>query len=471
MTWSAALPGAALRMLRTAAGRRALQVVLLVGGVLVIGLLCGERASAAEGVRGLTDSAVGRVVTDQRSPARPDAHAPIGRRGPADVRPVSERAGRGHSLEAVGQRGVRVVGDAGEAAGRGLGEARTKEPSSPSPSQLPEPPTRPAPSDPPPPNVPVLSDPPVPPKLPALPDPQVLPDPPVLPELPVLSDPQVLPKLPVLSDPPLLPKLPALPDPQVLPDPPVLPELPVLSDPQVLPKLPVLSDPPLLPKLPALPDPQVLPDPPVLPKLPVLSDPPVLPKLPSLVELPALSGLLPAPPTAEAPHQGEPPAPGRLDLPAVPLPTPVTYDPAPGRVTTPSADVPASADPAATAVECADAGTEATAHGDVHRPARAGGAYLVNLSHRDRRARNAAPSADPSAAHSAHAPGAPAHPDRPDGTLGNRATVDNGAPRHGDAHAVTLSLRVPLRLVPDAAARSHAAGTRDSHRDIPLFPG
>ncbi|MGP4044891.1 hypothetical protein [Streptomyces sp. 2A115] len=50
MTLSAAPPGVALRVTRTAAGRRALQVVLLVGGLLVLGLLCGEQARAADGV-------------------------------------------------------------------------------------------------------------------------------------------------------------------------------------------------------------------------------------------------------------------------------------------------------------------------------------------------------------------------------------------------------------------------------------
>ncbi|MDF3147786.1 hypothetical protein, partial [Streptomyces sp. T21Q-yed] len=50
MTWPAALPGAALRVVRTAAGRRALQVVLLVGGLFALGFLCGERAYAADGV-------------------------------------------------------------------------------------------------------------------------------------------------------------------------------------------------------------------------------------------------------------------------------------------------------------------------------------------------------------------------------------------------------------------------------------
>ncbi|MFF4348066.1 hypothetical protein [Streptomyces sp. NPDC001530] len=49
MTLSAALPGAAVRVLRTAAGRRALQVVLLVGGLFALGFLCGEQAHAADG--------------------------------------------------------------------------------------------------------------------------------------------------------------------------------------------------------------------------------------------------------------------------------------------------------------------------------------------------------------------------------------------------------------------------------------
>ncbi|MFI9823086.1 hypothetical protein ACIHFC_21795 [Streptomyces sp. NPDC052013] len=52
MTWPAALPEAAMRAMRTAAGWRALRpvlrVVLLAGAVFVLGVLCGERAQAAE---------------------------------------------------------------------------------------------------------------------------------------------------------------------------------------------------------------------------------------------------------------------------------------------------------------------------------------------------------------------------------------------------------------------------------------
>ncbi|WP_371103071.1 hypothetical protein [Streptomyces sp. PU_AKi4] len=49
MTWSAAVPGAALRVMRAAAGWRAVRLALLVGAVFVLGVLCGERARAADG--------------------------------------------------------------------------------------------------------------------------------------------------------------------------------------------------------------------------------------------------------------------------------------------------------------------------------------------------------------------------------------------------------------------------------------
>ncbi|GGX33924.1 hypothetical protein [Streptomyces chartreusis] len=53
MTWPASLSGAAVRVLRIAAGRRALQLVLVAGGLLAIGLLGGERAYAADGPGGV----------------------------------------------------------------------------------------------------------------------------------------------------------------------------------------------------------------------------------------------------------------------------------------------------------------------------------------------------------------------------------------------------------------------------------
>ncbi|WP_260474458.1 hypothetical protein [Streptomyces sp. WAC 04229] len=67
MIWSAVLPGAvlpgaALRVMRSAAGRRALHVALLVGGLFVLGVVCGERAQAADGAPSLRDTV--RQVVD-----------------------------------------------------------------------------------------------------------------------------------------------------------------------------------------------------------------------------------------------------------------------------------------------------------------------------------------------------------------------------------------------------------------------
>ncbi|OUC89187.1 hypothetical protein CA983_41030, partial [Streptomyces swartbergensis] len=53
-------------------------MALLVGGVLVIGLLFGQRAYAADGGRALTDGTAGWVAGEQSPSARPDAHASAG---------------------------------------------------------------------------------------------------------------------------------------------------------------------------------------------------------------------------------------------------------------------------------------------------------------------------------------------------------------------------------------------------------
>lgn len=57
-----------MRVLRSVAGRRALQLVLLVGGLFVLGFVCGEQAHAADGtpVRG-TATAVHETVTSAGS--------------------------------------------------------------------------------------------------------------------------------------------------------------------------------------------------------------------------------------------------------------------------------------------------------------------------------------------------------------------------------------------------------------------
>ncbi|GHH13291.1 hypothetical protein [Streptomyces lanatus] len=67
MTWPATLPGAAVRVLRVAAGRRALRLALVVGGLFAIGLLCGERAYAADGLS--VGSSVGSVESAGASAA------------------------------------------------------------------------------------------------------------------------------------------------------------------------------------------------------------------------------------------------------------------------------------------------------------------------------------------------------------------------------------------------------------------
>lgn len=206
-------------MLRTAAGWRALRVALLVGGVLVIGLLCGERAYAANGVPGLTDADVTAGRIDSPGPRSLSGAGSASRAG-ADVAAVGERVVRVVPV-------VRVVGDTGEALSNGRGEVRAKEPSSPSASVSSLPSFSPSsPSSPslPPPSLPKL---PVSAGLPALP----LPELPVPAELPALADPPTAPA-PALPKPPTLPALPALPVP---PDLPGVPDPPDLPDPPNLP--------------------------------------------------------------------------------------------------------------------------------------------------------------------------------------------------------------------------------------------
>jgi hypothetical protein len=75
--------------------------------------------------------------------------------------------------------------------------------------------------------------------------------------------------------------------------------------------------------------------------------------------------------------------------------------------------------------------------------------------------------------HGAAAVGAPGYPSPsgdPAGVLGKQA-ADVTAFRHGDAHAVTLDHRAPLRLTPGATACVDAPSTRERHRDVPVFPG
>ncbi|MDQ0599511.1 hypothetical protein QF037_003856 [Streptomyces canus] len=207
MTWPAALSGAALRSLRTAAGRRALQVALLVGGLFALGFLCGGQASAAEGiptttatsgaapadpahgVRSLTSGAVGRLA---KPPAEPEVPHTTPRTDtlptsadPASVddkvlRPVTEQV-----VGVVDGKVLQPVGDLVDTVTEQLGQAQAQMP------PLPSPPSPPVTE---PPGLPELPELPTLPGLPALPG-QTLPGhtPPATtpqPESPVADSPQ-----------------------------------------------------------------------------------------------------------------------------------------------------------------------------------------------------------------------------------------------------------------------------------------
>ncbi|MFI1045640.1 hypothetical protein ACH4U3_07420 [Streptomyces griseoruber] len=72
MTSPTVLPGVVQRVLREAAGRRALRLALLVGGLIALGFLCGGQAQAAEG----TPTAVTEVTAALSGPVRTSAPVP-----------------------------------------------------------------------------------------------------------------------------------------------------------------------------------------------------------------------------------------------------------------------------------------------------------------------------------------------------------------------------------------------------------
>ncbi|KES06805.1 hypothetical protein BU52_13550 [Streptomyces toyocaensis] len=125
MTWSPVVPGTAQRVLRATAARRAVRLVLLVGAVFVLGVLCGERAQAADGAPVRAGSAEAPVPTGLHTPSeanarrsladtltapRPDAAGP--------VRPLTEAV-----VRSVGERVVRPVGELVGTVTEGLDEA------------------------------------------------------------------------------------------------------------------------------------------------------------------------------------------------------------------------------------------------------------------------------------------------------------------------------------------------------------
>ncbi|MET9906719.1 hypothetical protein ABZZ74_07805 [Streptomyces sp. NPDC006476] len=58
----------------------------------------------------------------------------------------------------------------------------------------------------------------------------------------------------------------------------------------------------------------------------------------------------------------------------------------------------------------------------------------------------------------------------PTGELSSRNALDSGTSRHGDAYAVALDQRAPLRLLAGVADRADVGATRDRHRDVPVSP-
>ncbi|MEU9956205.1 hypothetical protein [Streptomyces sp. NPDC050982] len=100
MALSAVLPDAALRVTRTVAGRRALLLALLVGGLVVLGFLCGEQARAADGVvpaskppevvRAVASSAEQTQTQLRLQPAKGTEQPRIGERSPdSNSRPAT----------------------------------------------------------------------------------------------------------------------------------------------------------------------------------------------------------------------------------------------------------------------------------------------------------------------------------------------------------------------------------------------
>ncbi len=185
--------------------------------------------------------------------------------------------------------------------------------------------------------------------------------------------------------------------------------------------LPAVSVPAV--SLPVLGQPAVLP-PQSLPGLPALPSLPALPGLPGLPGLPAQrlpSHLVPGPP---APGVQAPESPSAAaDNPAVP-PAPVVHGP-----WTPVA-----------------AGGGAGASAEAVTP----------TAHRAAPASRAVP--------------APAGGAGGDGALGSRSSADQGGARHADAGAVPAAHRPVPRLVPGATVSAETSGTREHSRDVHVPP-
>ncbi|MFE9023101.1 hypothetical protein ACFYNL_31655 [Streptomyces sp. NPDC007808] len=359
MTWPAASPVAALRVLRTAAGRRALQAALLVGGLFALAFLCGERAYAAD-----------RAPIDAGTVSSPASVSPASvsptslSSGAVGIEPALSEAGSAPHAVHDGESTAASVGDSVGVAPRPVTE-RVVEPVVEPVGGLVE----------------------------SVVDSVVegAHEAPPVPSLPGFDAP----------NPPGFPGLPTIPD---LPDGPGLPTIPDLPDGSDLPGLP---------------------DAPATPDLPSLPDTPGLPSTPGVPDLPS------------------PP-----DTPGHTPPAPVTAAPRP--------EASVSAEDGGRADEGRSRAAVAVTHGP-----RYGAEPAVSRASARTDAHRTAPAAD--------VPDHRVSADRP-GVMGNRSAGDGGGSRHGDAHALSVTQRAPVRLLPGDAARADADEIRDRHRDIPVSP-
>ncbi|WP_280878364.1 hypothetical protein [Streptomyces pseudovenezuelae] len=362
--------------MRTAVGRRALQVALLVGGLFVAGFLCGEQAHAADGVTAVSSA---RSVSVSSILAGP--RAPAGSVDPAD-------GVRSLAASTVG----RLLDAPADVAKRHQTVARPK----------PKPQTPAGPK-------------------PTRPVEQVKPDQPARPTKPIGS---TAPADPVSH----------LPHPGT-----VLPHSGTAADDVLRPVtdhiVESVNDGVLAPVGAVV---QTVTDglATVTAQIPPLSSLPTIPCLPTLPTLPGLPDL-PTLPTLPTP-------PGQT------LPAPVARAPQSGgaghSVDGASGEGRIAAEVGAASygpVFVVDAG--AVGHASTRRVEQRVAGVGYAPAHQ-------APNGDPSDA------------------AGSRSPVDGGSSRHGDAHAVALSHRAPLRFVAGAAVRSDVAEIRDRHRDIPVSP-
>ncbi|MFE4962255.1 hypothetical protein [Streptomyces sp. NPDC056660] len=390
MTSPAVVPGSAARVSRTAAGRRALQLALLAGGLLALGLLCGGRAQAAEETPSV--------------PSTPSLTAVVGRLGLEKVLPHSE-------TEREEEKATpRVTSPRPALARPAPAHATSPRPTAPDEATAREATARAAIRE-------------------ATAREAAPHKPPVTHTALTRSTAPIRSTLSTLSSAPTTPTAPVA---RTAPPAPTLPIAPTLPAASVVPVVPVVGE--------------------TVRSVTVTVSAVVTQVLGDVAqqvsELPAELATLPAlPGTSTTPPMSEPPGES--------LPVPVTS--APGT---------AEPRPAVT-----DGGRPQTSR--TKKPAAAVGSYGPQGTTTFAAVSRTAEPTHTGGRRAAHAFDAPSHPapaGDPGGALG-KSVVDGGSSRHGDAYAVTFGDRAPLRLVPGAAARVDAAGTRDRYRDIPVFPG